>query len=108
MLKKGDKVSFLNEVGGGVVTGFQGNGIVLVEDEDGFEIPMRENEVCLIASQSYEKPNPYAPKPKAAKVAENNEEEEVEIEPADLSLSAQNQKSARVATSSTPTLPLFR
>ncbi len=88
MLKKGDKVSFLNEVGGGVVTGFQGNGIVLVEDEDGFEIPMRENEVCLIASQSYEKPNPYAPKPKAAKVAENEEEqEEEEIEPADLPIS---------------------
>lgn len=89
LLKKGDKVSFLNEVGGGVVTGFQGNGIVLVEDEDGFEIPMRENEVCLIASQSYEKPNPYAPKPKAAKVNEiaKDDEEEVEIEPADLPVS---------------------
>lgn len=88
MLKKGDIVSFLNEVGGGVVTGFQGNGIVLVEDEDGFEIPMHENEVCLIASESYEKPNPYATKPKAAKVDISLEdEEEEEIEPADLPVS---------------------
>lgn len=88
MLKKGDKVSFLNEVGGGIVSGFQGNGIVLVEDEDGFEIPMRENEVCLIASESYEKPNPYAPRQKAAKVEKAVEgEEEEELEPADFPIS---------------------
>ncbi|MCF0192541.1 MAG: DUF2027 domain-containing protein [Prevotella sp.] len=66
MLKIGDKVSFLNEVGGGVVSGFQGNGIVLVEDEDGFEIPMRISEVCVVANESYDKPNPYAPKPTTA------------------------------------------
>ena len=39
-MKKGDKVRFLSEVGGGKVAGFQGKNIVLVEDEDGFEIPM--------------------------------------------------------------------
>ena len=44
-MKKGDKVRFLSEVGGGKVTGFQGKNIVLVEDEDGFEIPMPINEV---------------------------------------------------------------
>ena len=37
-MKKGDKVRFLSEVGGGKVAGFQGKNIVLVEDEDGFEI----------------------------------------------------------------------
>ena len=31
-MKIGDKVRFLSEVGGGVVTGFQGKNIVLVED----------------------------------------------------------------------------
>ena len=36
-MKKGDKVRFLSEVGGGKVAGFQGKNIVLVEDEDGFE-----------------------------------------------------------------------
>ena len=30
-MKIGDKVRFLSEVGGGVVTGFQGKNIVLVE-----------------------------------------------------------------------------
>ena len=39
-MKIGDKVRFLSEVGGGVVTGFQGKDIVLVEDADGFDIPM--------------------------------------------------------------------
>ena len=39
-MKIGDKVRFLNEVGGGKVTGFQGKDIVLVEDADGFDIPM--------------------------------------------------------------------
>ena len=42
-MKKGDKVRFLSEVGGGKVAGFQGKNIVLVEDEDGFEIPMPIN-----------------------------------------------------------------
>lgn len=46
----GDKVRFLNDIGGGKVTGFQRGGIVLVEDEDGFEIPVRENEVVLVSA----------------------------------------------------------
>ena len=39
-MKIGDKVRFLSEVGGGIVKGFQGKDIVLVEDADGFDIPM--------------------------------------------------------------------
>ena len=39
-MKIGDKVRFLNEIGGGIVTGFRGKDIVLVEDADGFDIPM--------------------------------------------------------------------
>ena len=35
----GDKVRFLNSVGGGVVRGFRGKDQVLVEDEDGFDVP---------------------------------------------------------------------
>ena len=34
-MKIGDKVRFLSETGGGVIAGFQGKNIVLVEDEDG-------------------------------------------------------------------------
>ena len=36
-MKIGDKVRFLSEVGGGIVTGFQGKDIALVEDTDGFD-----------------------------------------------------------------------
>ena len=46
-MKIGDKVSFLSEIGGGRVAGFQGRDVVLVEDEDGFQIPMPINEVVV-------------------------------------------------------------
>ncbi len=52
-MKKGDKVRFLSEVGGGKVAGFQGKNIVLVEDEDGFEIPMPINEVVVVEQDEY-------------------------------------------------------
>lgn len=44
----GDKVRFLNETGGGRITGFQGKDIVLVEDADGFDIPMLRSQVVVI------------------------------------------------------------
>ncbi len=39
MIKVGDKVKFLNDVGGGVVTGFINRNTVNVEGDDGFEVP---------------------------------------------------------------------
>jgi len=39
MIKIGDKVKFLNDVGGGVVRGYAGKNKVYVENYDGFEIP---------------------------------------------------------------------
>ena len=47
-MKIGDKVRFLSEVGGGKISGFQGKNIVLVEDEDGFEIPTPINDVVVV------------------------------------------------------------
>lgn len=44
----GDTVRFLREVGGGKVTGFRKGGLVLVEDKDGFEIPMLESDLVVI------------------------------------------------------------
>lgn len=52
-MKKGDKVRFLSEMGGGIVAGFQGKDIVLVEDEDGFQIPMRINDVVVVQTDDY-------------------------------------------------------
>ncbi|MDE5549954.1 MAG: hypothetical protein K2I99_01155 [Bacteroidaceae bacterium] len=53
----GDQVRFLNDVGGGKITGFRPGGIVLVEDEDGFDVPVPQNEVVVIE----EKKKPLAP-----------------------------------------------
>lgn len=52
-MKIGDKVRFLSEVGGGRVSGFQGKGIVLVEDEDGFEIPTSVHDVVVVEQDDY-------------------------------------------------------
>lgn len=51
--KIGDKVRFLSETGGGRVTGFKGHNVVLVEDEDGFEIPTLINEVVVVETDDY-------------------------------------------------------
>lgn len=47
-MKLGDKVRFLNTTGGGVVKGFRGKDIALVEDEDGFDIPILIRECVVI------------------------------------------------------------
>ena len=88
-MKVGDKVRFLSEVGGGIVSGFQGKDIALVQDEDGFDIPMPIRECVVIDTDDYNiKRKPIAPKdvPEAAKMKgaaapikkQNTEEEEEE------------------------------
>lgn len=47
----GDKVRFLSETGGGKIAGFQGKNIVLVEDEDGFQIPFPINDVVAVGGE---------------------------------------------------------
>lgn len=49
-MKTGDKVRFLNEVGGGVVVGFPDKNQVLVRDASGFDIPMLRHDVVVIES----------------------------------------------------------
>ena len=63
----GEKVRFLNEVGGGVISGFQGKDVVLVKDEDGFDIPMLRSQVVVIETNAnnFER-RPRAQKPAAA------------------------------------------
>ena len=73
MIKIGDKVRFLSEVGGGKVTGFQGKDIVLVEDADGFDIPMHIREVVVIETDDYNVPTPAS---KAAKAEKKKAEEQ--------------------------------
>jgi len=49
-IKIGDIVRFLDEIGGGRITGFKGKDIVLVEDEDGFEIPTSKKDIVVVES----------------------------------------------------------
>ena len=68
-MKIGDKVRFLSEVGGGIISGFQGNKIVLVQDEDGFEIPTPINDIVLVG-------NDDVAKAKIKSLEQTNEEQE--------------------------------
>lgn len=85
-MKLGDKVRFLSEVGGGRISGFQGKDIVLVEDEDGFEIPMLKREVVVCETDDYNiaKVNTRTQAPSATKekkptrIVEDDDAEEVE------------------------------
>ena len=52
-MRLGDKVRFLNEIGGGKIVAFQKNNIVLVEDEDGFEIPISITDIVVVSSDDY-------------------------------------------------------
>jgi len=68
MIKIGDKVRFLNDVGGGVVTGFVNKTTVNVEGADGFEIPHPISQLVNISeSERIEKGETPQPETKPAK-----------------------------------------
>lgn len=69
-MKIGDKVRFLSEVGGGIVKGFRGRDIVLVEDADGFDIPMPVRECVAVETDDYNIPLPQAKAKKGKEQAE--------------------------------------
>ncbi len=52
MYKLGDRVKFLNDVGGGIITKIVSKNMVHVENEDGFEIPVLIHEIILDAEQA--------------------------------------------------------
>lgn len=60
-IRIGDTVRFLSEVGGGRVSGFRDKDTVLVEDADGFEIPMLRREVVVVDESDYGKAEPEKP-----------------------------------------------
>lgn len=85
-MKVGDKVRFIHETGGGVVTALRGKDTVIVKGEDGFEIPMPIRECVAVETNEYnfQKKNlPPKEEPKktrqlqAAKIVDNEEEDEV-------------------------------
>lgn len=82
-MKIGDKVRFLNSVGGGIVRSFRGKDQVLVEDEDGFEIPALIRECVVVGEdpmQVRSANRPKAPVPAEPPAPRREEPEEVKIE----------------------------
>lgn len=83
-MKVGDKVRFIYECGGGVVKGFRGKDIALVEDKDGFEIPMPVRECVVIDTNEYNfvkksvtpKKDEPAPKKQAAMPLRDDDDED--------------------------------
>ena len=83
-MKVGDKVRFIYECGGGVVTGFRGKDIVLVEDKDGFVIPMQVRECVVVDTNEYnfqkksapQKNEPVAKKRNISQPAKNDDDED--------------------------------
>lgn|SRR5690554_4262083 len=49
--KIGDRVSFLNDVGGGTIVSFNGPDEAMVESEDGFDVPYPVEELVLVGSR---------------------------------------------------------
>ena len=70
-IKPGDKVRFLNDVGGGIVKGFQNKNVVMVLQDDGFEVPILIRE-CVVVEQATEMKKTGAP----AVVVQTEEEPE--------------------------------
>ena len=76
-MKIGDKVRFLNAVGGGIVKRFKNKDIVWVEEEDGFETPALIRECIVIepdktSQKAQDKPNPVKVVTPAPKSPEGN------------------------------------
>ncbi|MDD4515537.1 DUF2027 domain-containing protein [Massilibacteroides sp.] len=78
-IKVGDKVRFLNSVGGGTVTGFAGKDKVLVEDEDGFEVPTFIRECVIIDDGAPQVHSSNKPKPPVQEVVVRQPEPEEEL-----------------------------
>jgi len=74
-MKIGDKVRFLSDIGGGHVAGFQGKDIVLVEDEDGFQVPIRRCEVVVVGQENYDTSHVVEVKNSVHQIAETQQHE---------------------------------
>ncbi len=68
----GDKVRFLNTTGGGRIAGFQGKDLVLVCDDDGFEIPTLRSEIVVIETDNYNLVRKPVPSKERASISESD------------------------------------
>lgn len=69
--KVGDKVRFLNESGGGIISKIVSHGLVNVAIEDGFEIPTMVSNLIKVEEESAPSMASSQPQPSAASAAED-------------------------------------
>ena len=79
MIKVGDRVKFLNDVGGGVVTGFISKNMVNVEGDDGFEVPYPISQLVNVSAPELNAGSPVKEVAKTA-VPETVEPEYIQTE----------------------------
>ena len=68
----GDKVRFLNTTGGGKIASFQGKDLVLVCDDDGFEIPTLRSEIVVVETDNYNLVRKPVPSKERASTSESD------------------------------------
>ena len=68
----GDKVRFLNTTGGGKIASFQGKDLVLVCDDDGFEIPTLRSEIVVEETDNYNLVRKPVPSKERASTSESD------------------------------------
>lgn len=100
----GEKVRFLNETGGGVIAGFQGKDIVLVRDDDGFDIPMLRSQVVVIETNA----NNFVRKPRNTQPAAEVPKAAPAVERPSLKAAMNAQLDAEEAETDTADLPMNR
>lgn len=112
MMKIGDKVRFLSDVGGGTIAGFQGKSIVLVEDEDGFQMPTAINDVVVVGDDDYSTQHLVENKQKAAhddnkaQKAMNDEDYDPADRPVSFKAPAQERKGGNALSAYIAYVPL--
>lgn len=101
-MKIGDKVRFLSETGGGIIAGFKDKYTVLVEDEDGFQIPTPLNDIVIVETDDYNiaKVHTGAASGTTAKQAKsdkltNKEEDDSDYDPSDRPIAFKAQVNER-------------
>ncbi len=73
-MKIGDRVRFLNETGGGIITEFMNEEMVRVLTENGFEFPVLKKEVIVVHAkpEDFDERGGKEPEPEAGKVKAEN------------------------------------
>ncbi len=102
-IKIGDTVRFLNAVGGGKVSGFQKGNVVLVEDEDGFEMPVLASEVVVVETQTSRQATAAAAATSATPTARPRKEKPEEPTEEDIRIAQLREEYAKTHTTAAVT-----